>query len=225
MLLQVLHAPVAQLPLPSSSLPAAHWSHATNDVYQSAINEQELMSVPAPNDNGSIISFWVPSQSKPASSDHDSFMSFPNGGCAAVCQPVWRPSSRPSQLVVASPTVFCLQFITQKVSPMTSPATIHTQPLLKLALFLVGSPVRDACHPDPHSSFCSYLAARRSTKKAQKAAGFTFCGKPSKLACWLSGVCDHVPGLPISQSHLWALGSGSHIHSAVRTAGLQQLSS
>lgn len=231
LVLQVLHDLEAQSPLASLLPPSAQLSHAAINAQGPAINQQELISVSAPNDADSKIQFWVPSCTHPAAV---SFGASPDvilsrvpqaASCAEASQPVWNPFT-PSRLLTVSQTVPLLRQISHThalAQPVQTPTTICAQPLLKLLSFLVGSPLSVACLISAQSSCVGLTATGTATKKAQRMGGFTFCGKPNKVACWLANLCDQLPGLPISDSDLWALGTGTHTHSPLRLAGLQQL--
>lgn len=230
MLLQAHPDIVDQVPLAPFLPPPAQHSLAVSHVHRPAINQQELISVTAPNDD-SKIDFWVPSCTQPATVSIEASPVYilssnsQSASCAEVFQPVWTPARIPSQLAVASQTVRLRQISNSPppAQPVSTSATICTQPLRELASFLLGFPWSSACPADSHSSAGGCLAAAGNTKKAQSCGGLTFCGQPNKVACWLAGLCDYVPGRPMSESHLWAVGTGLHFHSAVRLAGLQQL--
>ena len=231
MLLQVLHDLETQSPH-ISALPAA--TLAANDVITSAANlPEELLSIPDPSDDGSVIQFCVPRSSQAASaslqapSGHIASMTTPHGGCANTCQPLWRPCSGLLQEALRQ-TAGLLQEISHMPSPLlppvtcpfvTCPATVSAQPLKALASCLVGSLRSNVRHSGVHSTPDGQSAARESGRLC----GYTFCGKPRKFACWLSDLCQHLPGALVSDSQVWALGSGSHPYSAVKLAGLQQL--
>ncbi|KAL3163141.1 hypothetical protein ABBQ32_009552 [Trebouxia sp. C0010 RCD-2024] len=230
-MLQVLHDLVAQSPLTTSLPISAQQSHAAINVHGPAINQQELISVIAPDDADIKIPFWVTSYAKPVAV---SFYASPDvilprtpqaASCAEASQPVWNLFT-PSRLLTVSQTVPLLRQISHPhplAQPVKTPTTICVQPLLRLLSFLVGSPLNCACLIGAQSSSVGRTAT--ATKKAQRVGGFTFCGKPNQVACWLANLCDRLPGLAISDSDLWALGTGTHIHLPLRLAGLQQLSS
>ena len=231
MLLQVPHSQVPRdLQLSgTSSIPAAsHTYLADSDAVTSTMNIQEVVSVPDPFDDCSMIDFCVPSftqastPSLQATSLHISSMQAPYRCCAVACQPLWRPSISKVQTAIANQTACLIQELLKRPSPalpsIKCPPTVHPQPLQALAS-LVGSLGSNLRHPDVHSRSDGQSAART----AQMPGGYTFCGKPTKIACWLSDLCQYLPGQPISDSQLWALGSGTHPCSPVRLAGLKQL--
>ena len=224
MLLQVLHDLGIQSPR-IAALPA----FAVNDVISSPNMPEELLSVPDPSNDGSMIQFYASRSSQAAAaslqapSGHIASMKTPHGSCADGCQRLWRPCSGPLQAALVSQTAGLLQEVSHKPPPVLPPATclttVSAQPLKTLASFLVGFVGSNARHSDLHSSYDAPSAARES----RKLGGYTFCGNPRKVACWISDLCQHLPGVPVSDSQVWALGSGSHPYSAVRLAGLQQL--
>ena len=228
MLLQVPHDQGLQW-LGTSSIPAAsHTCLADSDAITSTMNIQEVVSVPDPLDDCSMIDFCVPkftqasTASLQAMSLHILSMQAPYRCCADACQPLWRPSTGKLQTAIANQTACLLQELPNRPSPalpsIECPPTVHPQPLQALAS-LVGSLGSNLRHPDVHSRSDGHSAVR----KAQMLGGYTFCGKPTKVACWLSDLCQYLPGQPISDSQLWALGSGTHPHSPGRLAGLMQL--
>lgn len=228
MLLQVPHDQGLQLPGTSSIPAASHTCLADSDAITSAMNIQELVSVPDPCDDCSMIDFCVPrftqasTASLQATSLHISSMQAPYRYHADGCQPVWRPSTGQLQKAFANQTACLIQEISNRPSPALPsskpPATVQPQPLQALAN-LVGSLGSNLHHPNTHTG----SDGQSTAKEAQMLGGYTFCGKPTKVACWLSDLCQYLPGQSISDSQLWALGSGTHPCSPVRLAGLKQL--
>ena len=131
------------------------------------------------------------------------------------------------QLVFAAQTASMLQQIavpppSQTVTShmVTTPAITGAHSLMKLSSS--GRMSRGVSrHPGPSRN----LSALTTIKRAHRSGGYTFCGRPSKVACWLSNLCEQEPGLPISDSQPWALRSESDPYSPVGLAGLQQLGS
>lgn len=228
MLLQVQHDQGLQLPGTSSIPAASHTCLADSDAVTSTMNIQEVVSVPDPFDECSMIDFCVPrftqasTASLQATSLHISSMQAPYRCFADACQPLWRPSTGQLQKAFANQTAGLVQEISNRPSPalpcIQPPATVQPQPLQALAS-LVESLRSNLHHPDVHSRSDGQSGA----KETQMLGGYTFCGKPTKVACWLSDLCQYLPGQPISDSQLWALGSGTHLCSPVRLAGLKQL--
>ena len=232
MLLQVLQDLEVQSPR-LSALSAA--TLAANDVITSAANMlEEFMSVPDPSDDGSVIQFCVSQSSQAAAaslqapSGRIASMGISHGSCADGCQRLWRPCSGPLQTALVSQTAGLVQEISHKPSPVLPPPVKCpiVQPLKMLGSLLAGSVGllagsmgSNVCHADDHSSMDGQSAAEDS----RRLGGYTFCGQPTKVACWLSDLCQHLPGVPVSDSQVWAMGSGSHPYSAVSLAGLQQL--
>ena len=228
MLLQVLQDLEVQWPR-LSALSAA--TLEGNDVITSAANmPEEFVSVPDPSDDGSVIQFCVSQSSQAAAaslqapSGRIASMGISHGSCADGCQRLWRPCSGPLQTALVSQTAGLVQEISHKPSPVLlppvkRPIAVSVQPLKMLGSLLAGSVGSNVRHADDHSSMDGQSAARES----RRLGGYTFCGQPTKVACWLSDLCQHLPGVPVSDSQMWAMGSGSHPYSAVRLAGLQQL--
>ena len=224
MLLQVLDNLEMQSPR-ISALPAATLA-ANNVISSAAIVPLELLSVPGPSGDGSMIDFCVPGSSQAATaglqapSGHIASMAAPHSSCANGCQRLWRPCSGPLQAALVSQTAGLIQEISPvSPSPVKCPITVSAQPLKMLASFLVGCAGSNVRSADDYSS----LDGQSAAKESRRLGGYTFCGQPRKVACWLSDLCQHLPGVPVSDSQVWALGSGVHPCSAVRSAGLQQL--
>ena len=232
MRLQVLYDGVPQAPLASFLPPAARLSHAAVGVHRPVIDQQERIAVPAPYDADVKIDFWVPVRAPPAAASIETSQyvlpsRMPQDASGAEASwPVWKPFA-PSHLMTVSRTVLLLRQMTHPPSahaqPVGGPVTICAQPWRKVVSVLFGFPVSGPCLSGALGSSSAGRSATRKAKKVRRTGGFTFGGKPNKVACWLADLCDYLPGLPISDSELWALGTGTHIHSPLRLAGLQEL--
>ena len=231
MRLQVLYDAVPQASLASSLPPAAGQSHAAVTVHRPVIDQQERITVSAPYDDDVKIDFWVPIAPPAAASIETSQYVLPSrmpqdASGAEASWRVWKPSDI-SHLMTVSRTVLLLRQMTHPPSahaqPVGSPVTICAQPWRKVVSVLFGFPVSGPCLSGALGSSSAGRSATGKAKKVRRRGGLTFCGKPNKVACWLAHLCDSLPGLPISDSELWALGTGTHIHSPLRLAGLQEL--
>ena len=232
-LLQVLRDLVAQSSPRPPLLPASRTSFAASSLHQPAIIEQGLMSVPDMEDPDSTIALWVPSSPLPPSEgsqpvpDEISTVTPGQercgvGGTLKLALPIashsWslQPRQHPccSRLQHRPPS----QTVTSHM--VTTPAITGAHSLMKLSSS--GRMSRGVSrHPGPSRN----LSALTTIKRAHRSGGYTFCGRPSKVACWLSNLCEQEPALPISDSQLWALRSESDPYSPVGLAGLQQLGS
>ena len=224
LLLQVSHNDVHHAVLPSAlhqPQPAA----APGIDAAVAVKQQEPFVVPDPNDSGSSLTGNATSTAASPSGFIVAYQSLARGEMsfgsptsrrtAAVDQPMHQISSGLPPEQADEQTLALLHEVSQPLLPEPLPGststTFCTQPVVKL--------VSNFIRPVQPESCSTHL----SSKKARKPGGYTFCGKPNRIASWLSNLVEHVPGLPIPESLLWAMGSGAHIHSAVRLAGLQPL--